>query len=117
MCKRSTHRGEGEMRPQRANHVLHEVRLVGVPHEADGNDLRGVHEDASDPDLLPTFALRERKRPKKNTLKPQRNGGRESDLPDSSEGPRWCLPLVRVPQTNHAYAEASVDCMETDKGL
>lgn len=53
------------MRPQRANHVLREVRLVGVPHEADGNDLRGVHEDASDPDLLPTFALREMKRPKK----------------------------------------------------
>lgn len=64
MCKRSTHRGEGEMRPQRADHVLGEVRLVRVPHEADGNDLRGVHEDASDPDLLPTFALRERRRPK-----------------------------------------------------
>lgn len=53
------------MRPQRANHVLREVRLVRVPHEADGNDLRAVHEDASDPDLLPTFALREMKRPLK----------------------------------------------------
>lgn len=61
MKKRPTHCGEGEMRPQRADHVLREVRLVGVPHEADGNDLRGVHEDASDPDLLPAFALKETK--------------------------------------------------------
>lgn len=55
--KRRPYRGEGELRPQGANDVLRQVRLVRVPHEADGHDLRRVHEDASDPDPLPAFAL------------------------------------------------------------
>lgn len=52
-----THRRETEMRPQRSDHLLCEVGLIRVPDEADSDDLRRVHEDASDPNLLPTVAL------------------------------------------------------------
>lgn len=47
------------MRPQRADNILGEVRLVRIPDEADGDYLRGVHEDPSDPDPLTTVALEE----------------------------------------------------------
>jgi len=49
------------MRPQRADNVFCEVRLVRVPDEADGNDLWGVHEDPSDPNPLATVALKKDK--------------------------------------------------------
>lgn len=54
-----THRRKTEMRPQRFDNILCEVWLVRVPDEAYGNNLRGVHEDPSDPNPLPTVALEE----------------------------------------------------------
>lgn len=59
-----THCRETEMRAQRPDDVLREVRLVRVPDEADGDDLGGVHEDPSDPDPLPTVALEKEKEKK-----------------------------------------------------
>lgn len=44
------------------NDVLGEVRVVGVPHQADGDDLRTVEEDAGHPELLAALTLRRRRR-------------------------------------------------------
>lgn len=54
------------MRPQRTDDFLCEIRLFRVPHKADGNYFWAVHQDLSDPDLLTTVALKERKKQNNN---------------------------------------------------
>lgn len=64
----TAHRGEAEMRPQRADNVLGVIRLIGVPHKADGNNFRAVHEDSSDLDLLAAVALKDKDMHKNETI-------------------------------------------------
>lgn len=42
--------------------VLCEVRVVRVPHQADGDDLGAVEEDASHPQLLTALTLKRKRR-------------------------------------------------------
>lgn len=107
------------MRPQWPDNILCEVWLVRVPNKADGNDLRGVHEDPSDPNPLPTFTLKKKKKKKRKSKKCSKkqafnddtvfHGKVSTDLPDNSEGPLWYSLLVKAPQMTRACDEASVD--------
>lgn len=57
------HVSEVQAGPQGVDDVLGEVRVVRVPHQADGDDLGAVEEDASHPQLLTALTLkRKRKR-------------------------------------------------------
>ncbi len=42
---------------QAMNDVFCQVRVVWVPHQANGDDLWGVHQDTSNTELLSTVAL------------------------------------------------------------
>lgn len=65
--ERRRYPGEGEVRGQAPNHVAGQVRVLGVPDQANGDDLRAVHQDAADLYFLATVTL------KKNTKGKFRN--------------------------------------------
>lgn len=46
---------------QCVNDVLSEVRVIRVPHQTDGDDLRTVKEDTGHPELLTALTLRKRR--------------------------------------------------------
>lgn len=60
----STYIPEAQAGSQGVDDVLGQVRVIGVPHQADGDDLRTVEEDASHPQLLTALTLRKRRRKK-----------------------------------------------------
>lgn len=56
------HVSEVQAGPQGVDDVLGEVRVVRVPHQADGDDLGAVEEDASHPQLLTALTLKRKRR-------------------------------------------------------
>lgn len=56
--------GKREMSGQTPNHVAGQVRVLRVPDQADGDDLRAVHQDAADLYFLATVTLKENTRGK-----------------------------------------------------
>lgn len=60
----STYIPEAQAGSQGVDDILSQVRVIRVPHQADGDDLRTVEEDASHPQLLTALTLRKRKRKK-----------------------------------------------------
>lgn len=65
--ERRRYPGKGEVSCQTPNHIAGQVRVLGVPDQADGDDLWAVHQDAADLYFLATVTL------KKNTKGKFRN--------------------------------------------
>ena len=57
MCVWSPHISQTQAGSQAVYDVLRQVRVVRVPHQADGHDLRRVHQHPADTQHLPTVTL------------------------------------------------------------
>lgn len=80
-----TNRRQTEVWPQGPDNIVCVIRLVRVPDKANSDNLRGIHEDLSDPNPLPTPALKKKKKEKKRPLKsapqtPETQGKNLEDL-------------------------------------
>jgi len=54
----NTHISQFKASAQAVNHVLSQIRVVRVPHQANGDDLWRVHQHTANTDLFPTVTLR-----------------------------------------------------------
>lgn len=60
-CVRCSYIPQTQAGSQAVDDVLSQVRVVRIPHQTDGNDLRGIHQHPADTQHLPTVALMERR--------------------------------------------------------
>lgn len=60
-----TYRRQTEVWAQGPDNIICVIRLVRVPDKANSDNLRGIHEDLSDPNPLPTSALKKKKKKKR----------------------------------------------------
>lgn len=68
MCERIRfYPAQVQTRAERPDHVVGEIGLLRIPHEADGDDLRTVQEHPADLNALTTVALRNREKGREET--------------------------------------------------
>lgn len=91
------------MRPQWSDNILCEVWLIGVPDEANGNYLRRVHEDPSDPYPLATVALEKKRHKKMTQVSPKSNS---AQLPSTFQ--HWPVSKSRHQKANQTAHKKKV---------
>lgn len=63
-----TNRRQTEVWAQGPDNIVCVIRLVRVPDKANSDNLRGIHEDLSDPDPLSTSALKKKQKNRRAVL-------------------------------------------------